>query len=76
MRALVTAAESGQEVQENGEKVLEINVWMKACYIAKDAAPYVHPRLQAIEHNGKLTVRSLAEELAELNAKRNAEGSK
>lgn len=34
---------------------------------AKDAAPYVHPRLAAVEHSGGLTVRSLAEELAELN---------
>lgn len=35
---------------------------------AKAAAPYVHPRLAAVEHSGKLTVRTLAEELAELNA--------
>ncbi len=34
---------------------------------AKDAAPYIHPRLAAIEHSGKLTVRTLAEELVELN---------
>lgn len=39
---------------------------------AKAAAPYVHPRLAAVEHSGGVTVRTLAEELAELNAQRNA----
>lgn len=42
---------------------------------AKAAAPYVHPRLQAIEHSGGIAVKSLAEELAGLNAVGNAEGS-
>lgn len=28
----------------------------KASNIAKDAAPYIHPRLAAIEHSGGLTV--------------------
>ena len=36
---------------------------------AKAAAPYIHPRLQAVEHSGKVTMRTLAEELAELNGK-------
>jgi len=27
--------------------------WEKAAFFAKDAAPYVHPRLAAIEHTGK-----------------------
>jgi hypothetical protein len=34
---------------------------------AKAAAPYIHPRLAAVEHSGKVTIRSMAEELAELN---------
>lgn len=34
---------------------------------AKAAAPYIHPRLAAVEHSGKVTMRTLAEELAELN---------
>ena len=34
---------------------------------AKAAAQYIHPRLQAIEHSGKVSIRTLAEELAELN---------
>lgn len=34
---------------------------------AKAAAPYMHPRLNAIEHSGGITVRTLAEELAGLN---------
>ncbi len=36
---------------------------------AKAAAPYVHPRLAAVEHSGGVTVRTLAEELAELNGR-------
>lgn len=39
----------------------------KAASFAKDAAPYVHPRLAAVEHSGELKVRTLAEELADLN---------
>lgn len=27
--------------------------WDKAAAVAKDAAPYVHPRLAAVEHSGK-----------------------
>jgi hypothetical protein len=34
---------------------------------AKAAAPYIHPRLAAVEHSGGITVRSLSEELAGLN---------
>lgn len=34
---------------------------------AKAAAPYIHPRLAAIEHTGKVTIRTMSEELAELN---------
>lgn len=47
----------------------------KASGFAKDAAPYIHPRLAAVEHSGGVTVRTLAEELAELNAQRDAEDS-
>ncbi len=28
--------------------------WDKAAAIAKDAAPYIHPRLSATQHSGKL----------------------
>lgn len=47
----------------------------KAAGFAKDAAPYIHPRLAAVEHSGGVTIRTLAEELAELNAQRDAENS-
>jgi hypothetical protein len=40
---------------------------------AKAAAPYVHPRLSAVDVDAKVTARTLAEELAELNAQRNSE---
>lgn len=47
----------------------------KAAGVAKDAAPYVHPKLSAIEMNAKVTARSLDQELAELNdAHPDAEG--
>lgn len=36
---------------------------------AKAAAPYMHPRLNAVEHSGGVVVRTLAEELAALNAR-------
>jgi len=38
--------ETMRELYHEGKK-------LDACAIAKDAAPYVHPRLQAIEHAGK-----------------------
>lgn len=42
---------------------------------AKDAAPYIHPKLSSVEMNAKVTTRSLDEELAELNeANPDAEG--
>lgn len=36
---------------------------------AKAAAPYMHPRLSAVELDANVKVKSLAEELAELNAR-------
>ena len=35
---------------------------------AKAAAPYIHPRLSSVEVDADVKVRSLAQELAELNA--------
>lgn len=40
---------------------------------AKAAAPYIHPRLAAVEHSGGVTLRTLDQELADLNAQRNTE---
>ena len=34
---------------------------------AKAAAPYMHPRLAAVEHSGTMTLKTYAEELASLN---------
>lgn len=42
-----------------------------ACVAAKDAAPYIHPRLSSVEMDADVKVRSLAQELAELNANGN-----
>jgi hypothetical protein len=41
---------------------------------AKDAAPYLHPRLSSVEVNAEVTHRTLDQELAALNAQRNTEG--
>ena len=38
---------------------------------AKAAAPYVHPKLSAVEMNANVTQKTLAQELAELNAQSN-----
>ena len=35
---------------------------------AKAAAPYIHPRLSSVEVDAEVKIRSLAQELAELNA--------
>lgn len=51
----------------DGKDVSRLGLLVAASNVAKDAAPYIHPRLAAIEHSGKLTIRTLAEELAELN---------
>jgi hypothetical protein len=54
MRALMTEAEQVVEAQRKaGEPI----VWphgllQDAADVAKDAAPYIHPRLAAIEHTG------------------------
>lgn len=54
----------------------EVTAWIdRQIDAAKAAAPYVHPRLAAVEHSGGVTIRTLAEELAELNALRDAEDS-
>jgi len=34
-------------------KYADAKDWDKASAVAKDAAPYVHPRLAAVEHAGK-----------------------
>ncbi|OUM01765.1 hypothetical protein A8M77_14480 [Variovorax sp. JS1663] len=78
MRALVSRFDGMQAAaQTDAERgAVPLDAMIEASAIAKDAAPYIHPRLQAIEHSGGVTVRSLAEELAELNgAHRDAAGS-
>lgn len=35
------------------EGEVDLNLLERACTIAKDAAPYLHPRLNAIQHTGK-----------------------
>ncbi len=40
----------------------------KAAGIAKDAAPYIHPKLSSVEMNAKVTTKTLDEELTALNA--------
>jgi hypothetical protein len=55
MRALVERAEKlGREKPVPGEKpaVTPLELMVEAASVAKDAAPYMHPRLAAIEHSG------------------------
>lgn len=46
----------------------------QAAYFAQMAAPYVHPKLSSVEMDAKITTKTLAQELAELNAQSNARG--
>lgn len=63
-----------QEVDPEWNVLAQISHQAMRFEAAKAAAPYIHPRLQAIEHSGGVTVRTLAEELAGLNALTNAAG--
>lgn len=42
----------GDEAEMGGRKVNRLALLVSAAEVAKDAAPYMHPRLQAIEHTG------------------------
>jgi ribosomal protein L11 len=53
------------EVADERVKLSYVEMQFEA---AKAAAPYVHPKLSAVEMNAKVTTRSLDQELAELNA--------
>lgn len=52
MRALVAKAERlGKAKTEKGE-ASPLDLMVEAAAVAKDAAPYMHPRLSAVEHSG------------------------
>lgn len=56
MTALVDQAESlaPSDVAElNGKPIDRLGLLVSAAEVAKNAAPYMHPRLAAIEHTGK-----------------------
>ncbi|KWT72245.1 MULTISPECIES: hypothetical protein [unclassified Variovorax] len=69
MRALVGRFDTLQKAARTDDEraAVPLDFMIEASGIAKDAAPYIHPRLAAIEHSGEIKTRSLAEELAELN---------
>lgn len=44
----------GKTIETDGKKVItRLGLLQSAAAVAKDAAPYIHPRLAAIEHTGK-----------------------
>jgi len=56
MRSFVEAAEkmgTGQLKVVDGEVITQLGLMTEASKIAKDAAPYIHPRLAAIDHTSK-----------------------
>lgn len=55
------------EVPKDAEPAQVIALQAMRFEAAKAAAPYMHPKLSAVEMNAKVTTRTLAEELAELN---------
>jgi hypothetical protein len=54
MNGFVAAAEilGSQILEVNGRVITQLGLLERATAIAKDAAPYVHPRLANIEHSG------------------------
>lgn len=50
MQAFVSEAEAAGKEKDDATR---LKMLVAAAGIAKDAAPYIHPRLQAIEHTGK-----------------------
>lgn len=56
MRKFVEAAEkmgTGQLQVVDGEVITQLSLMTEASKIAKDAAPYIHPRLSAVDHTSK-----------------------
>lgn len=54
MRKLYRASEAGQIVEGmDGKKLTPLGLAIMAADVASKAAPYCHPRLNAIEHTGK-----------------------
>ena len=49
------------------DKSKSLEALSNAALAAKDAAPYIHPRLSSVEMDADVKIRSLAQELAELN---------
>jgi hypothetical protein len=54
MRAIVTKAEDLQQsqAQEGDSAVAALDLMVQAAAVAKDAAPYMHPRLQSVTLKG------------------------
>ncbi len=40
-----------------GERIVDLECAKQACALAKDTAPFVHPRLASVDHSGDMTVR-------------------
>ena len=56
MRKFVEAAEkmgTGKLQVVDGEVITQLSLMTEASKIAKDAAPYIHPRLAAVDHTSK-----------------------
>lgn len=53
MRDLRDAAMNARSSEDEDTRKSSTKLLMLAADVAKDAAPYIHPRLAAIEHTGK-----------------------
>ena len=53
LKATYLLAEYGDEALAKGNKELAIKAYVEAADVAKNAAPYMHPRLASVEHTGK-----------------------
>jgi hypothetical protein len=53
MTGFMAEAEQASNSEDPDEKKAAMKLWMMAADVAKDAAPYIHPRLSAIDHTSK-----------------------
>jgi hypothetical protein len=76
MRAIYEKAVAGKDVEdvETGKVSSPLQLYVMAADVASKAAPFIHPKLSSVEMNANVTTRTLAEELAELNAQSSTGG--
>jgi len=52
LKTMVAFMDQADQAKKAGDDEKALKLMVSASSVAKDAAPYIHPRLQAIEHTG------------------------